>query len=109
LNPASTVVGEDCSPQALDASGELVRDAGGYSDRRWLRNRIWSEEDEAHYGLQLEPGWQQAAVNAAGRPLVVLIHGYNSTPQRNAALLIPIRAAGYPCAAFAYPNDWEID
>jgi pimeloyl-ACP methyl ester carboxylesterase len=41
-------------------------------------------------------------------PLVVIVHGYNSTPARNAAVMEPVRAAGYPTAGFAYPNDWDI-
>jgi pimeloyl-ACP methyl ester carboxylesterase len=37
-----------------------------------------------------------------------LVHGFNSNPARNAAVLVPVREAGYPTAAFAYPNDWEL-
>src|SRR5262249_38047214 len=76
--------------------------------RKWLRGRFWSEADEAHYGLRLEDGWQDAASHSTGRPLVVLVHGYNSTPERNAAVMAPIRAAGFPCGAYSYPNDWDL-
>jgi pimeloyl-ACP methyl ester carboxylesterase len=86
----------------------VVREAADYSYRRWLRNRIWSEEDEARYGLQLDQGWQTAAAKSPELPLVVLVHGFNSNPQRNAPVLAPIRAAGFPCASFAYPNDWDL-
>ncbi|MBA3480954.1 MAG: hypothetical protein H0T51_03970 [Pirellulales bacterium] len=85
-----------------------VREAADYSFRRWLRNRVWDEEDEARYGLQPEDGWREAAEASPELPLVVLVHGFNSTPQRNAAVLEPIRDAGYPCASFAYPNDWDL-
>jgi pimeloyl-ACP methyl ester carboxylesterase len=39
---------------------------------------------------------------------VILVHGFNSTPARNAAVMTPIRKAGFPCGSFAYPNDWEL-
>lgn len=89
-------------------SRAVVREAADYGFRRWVRERVWDEEDEARYGLQLEEHWQMAAADQPSHPLVVLIHGYNSNPAKNAAVLEPIRAAGYPTASFAYPNDWEI-
>jgi pimeloyl-ACP methyl ester carboxylesterase len=94
--------------KALSAGRSVVREAADYSYRRWLRNRLWDEEDESRYGLQMESGWRDAAKKSPGRPLVVLVHGFNSTPQRNAAVLEPVRAAGFPCASFAYPNDWDL-
>lgn len=90
------------------ASRAIVREAADYSFRRWLRNRVWEEEDEARYGLKLEQGWERVATAAPDRPLVILVHGFNSTPERNAAVMKPVRAAGFPCASFAYPNDWEL-
>jgi pimeloyl-ACP methyl ester carboxylesterase len=92
----------------LTTSRAIVREAADYSFRRWLRNRVWDEEDEARYGLKLEQGWERVAEKAPDRPLVILVHGFNSTPQRNAAVMKPVRAAGFPCATFAYPNDWEL-
>lgn len=41
----------------------------------------------------------------ADRPVVVLVHGFNSCPEQNEALLKPMRAANLPCGTFAYPND----
>jgi pimeloyl-ACP methyl ester carboxylesterase len=95
------------APPVLSATAELVRDAADYRVRRWFRNRIWKEADEGRYGLQLEKGWHKAA-RQEQRPLVVMVHGYNSTPVRNAAVMEPVRAAGFPTAAFAYPNDWDL-
>jgi pimeloyl-ACP methyl ester carboxylesterase len=94
--------------QALAISRGLVREAADYSFRRWLRNRVWDDEDESRYGLEFDENWQSLAATSPKRPLVILVHGYNSSPARNAAILEPIRAAEYPCAMFAYPNDWEI-
>ena len=100
---------EDDDAQVLLSAGRaVVREAADYSFRRWVRERVWDEDDEARYGLQPERGWQKVAKTAPGRPLVVLVHGFNSTPARNAAVLDPVRAAGFPCASFAYPNDWDL-
>jgi pimeloyl-ACP methyl ester carboxylesterase len=70
--------------------------------RNWLRQKIVRESDLAKYGLCLEDGWDQLD---PAEPIVVLIHGFNSTPQQNAAMMVPVREAGYPCGTFAYPND----
>lgn len=108
LSPPPLAGAEDKTNQTLASGRSLVRDAADYSFRRWLRKRVWRAKDEARYGLQLEPGWQQVAATSPDKPLVVLVHGFNSTPKRNEAALIPVREAGFPCAAFAYPNDWEL-
>jgi pimeloyl-ACP methyl ester carboxylesterase len=105
---APTETGLSQESEVLAASREIVREAADYSFRRWLRSRVWDEEDEARYGLVLDENWQTAAAAAPELPLVVLVHGFNSNPQKNAAVLEPIRAASYPAATFAYPNDWEI-
>jgi len=88
------------------SSGELVREVAKSSFKTWLRKKVYRKKDDANYGLQLEENWQQAD---AELPLVVLVHGYNSRPERNAELLIPIREEGFPCAGFAYPNDHSLD
>jgi pimeloyl-ACP methyl ester carboxylesterase len=90
------------------ASRAVVRGAAEYRFRRWLRNRIWEDLDEARYGLQFDKDWQAAAKKAPERPLVVIVHGFNSSPARNAAVMEAVRTAGYPCGSFAYPNDWDL-
>jgi pimeloyl-ACP methyl ester carboxylesterase len=92
----------------LAASREIVRGAADYSFRRWLRSRVWDEEDEARYGLEIDENWASTAGADVEAPLVILVHGYNSNPLKNAAVLEPVRAAGYACGTFSYPNDWEI-
>ena len=57
------------------------------------------------FGITLDPGADHAA---AEKPLVILIHGYHSAPQRLAPLALSIRTAGYPCGALRYPNDQPI-
>jgi pimeloyl-ACP methyl ester carboxylesterase len=95
--------------KVLAVSKAVVREATDYRFRRWLRTRIWDEEDEARYGMTFDDNWEATAAAAPKLPLVVLVHGYNSNPLKNAAVMEPVRKAGYPCATFAYPNDWEIN
>jgi pimeloyl-ACP methyl ester carboxylesterase len=73
-----------------------------YRVRNWLRQKIVCDSDLACYGLRLDDDWEQAA---ADKPIVILVHGFNSSPSRNGAIMIPIRKAGLPCGTFAYPND----
>ena len=49
----------------------------------------------------------QSSPRAEG-PIVILIHGYNSSPERMTPLCNSISAAGYECGTFAYPNDQAI-
>ncbi len=87
--------------EAANCRSEL--DDNGY--RAWLRRKVVRESDLAKYGLHLEDGWEKIDL---AKPLVVMIHGFNSTPEQNASLMAPIRAAGFPCATFSYPNDYYI-
>jgi pimeloyl-ACP methyl ester carboxylesterase len=104
--PAAALSADGKVAKAVAAA--VVREAKDYRYRQWLREHIWNEEDEARYGLQLDQNWQEVAAKSPKLPLVVIVHGYNSTPARNAAVMAPIHAAGYPCGAFAYPNDWDL-
>jgi pimeloyl-ACP methyl ester carboxylesterase len=106
-SPARAEDGEN-SRVMLAAGRSVVREAADYSYRRWLRERIWRDDDAERYGLVFDKGWQAAAEESPHRPLVVMVHGFNSTPQRNAPVMRPVRSAGFPCATFAYPNDWDL-
>ena len=69
----------------------------------WL-NRS-GQRPTMQFGIQL--------ANAIGHarsegPIVILIHGYNSSPERMTPLCNSISAAGYECGTFAYPNDQAI-
>jgi pimeloyl-ACP methyl ester carboxylesterase len=70
--------------------------------RGWLRRCVESEEDRRRYGLRLDEGWSRATVEG---PVVVLVHGFNSTPERSENLIASARQAGMSCGVFAYPND----
>jgi pimeloyl-ACP methyl ester carboxylesterase len=73
--------------------------------RCWLRTKLVREVDLSCYGLVLDEDWQKAD---ASRPVVIVVHGYNSCPARNQAMASAIREAGFPCGTFAYPNDYTI-
>lgn len=88
----------------FQVAGELAHHSAG----PWVRQRLLRDEDATRYGLQLDEGWEQAAAAAPQTPVVIFIHGFNSTPRRNAALMVPVRRAGFPAGVFAYPNDWAI-
>jgi pimeloyl-ACP methyl ester carboxylesterase len=97
---------------ATTANELLVRAAANssnsgkrYRARNWLRQRIVRNSDLERYGIQFDEEWQQAP---AEKPIVILVHGFNSTPAQNAAMIVPIREAEFPCGNFAYPNDHTI-
>lgn len=73
--------------------------------RCWLRKKMVCDTDLSCYGIRLDENWQEADDD---KPVVLLIHGYNSRPERNEAMLTTIRAAGHPCGTFSYPNDYTI-
>ncbi len=57
------------------------------------------------YGLRLDRNWHRTP---ADQPLVLLVHGLQSSGRHMANLLVRPRAAGLPCAVFDYPNDQPI-
>jgi pimeloyl-ACP methyl ester carboxylesterase len=69
----------------------------------WLGNS--ADRPPAKFGLEIDG---DAAKAPAGRPLVVLIHGFNSCPERLAALRLTLHEAGYPTAALRYSSDQSI-
>lgn len=93
---------------ALAVVRTVYRKASDHSVRRWIREAVATDQDDGRYGLKLANDWQAVAARAPELPLVVMIHGFNSTPARNAAILEPILAAGYPTAAFVYANDRDL-
>lgn len=76
-----------------------------YRARNWLRQRLVREDDLTRYGLRLDDDWQRAPTH---RPIVILVHGFNSGPEQNVALIKPIHAQHFACGAFVYPNDHTI-
>lgn len=68
----------------------------------WLRCRACRDTDWVRYGVRLDDNWQLAE---ATQPVVILVHGFNSTPRWSENLIGQARASGLPCGVFAYPND----
>jgi pimeloyl-ACP methyl ester carboxylesterase len=89
-------------------AAELVADVADHSARPLIRDYLLDETDADRYGLELDQGWEQTVAKMPNAPVVILIHGFNSTPLRNIAVMAPIREAGFATGAFAYPNDWSI-
>jgi pimeloyl-ACP methyl ester carboxylesterase len=73
-----------------------------YRARNWLRQKFVRDDDLTHYCLRMDDRWECAPET---QPVVILVHGFNSTPAQNAALMKPIGAADLPWGTFAYPND----
>jgi pimeloyl-ACP methyl ester carboxylesterase len=93
--------GESLALTASAAGDPLSR----YGTRNWLRERLVRDSDLERYGLVLDDDWQRAP---AHRSIVILVHGFNSGPEQNAALMKPIHARRFACGAFVYPNDHTI-
>lgn len=73
--------------------------------RAWLRQKVVRDSDLAKYGLRMADGWEKCDLT---KPVVVMVHGFNSSPQQNAGLMLPIHDAGFACGTFAYSNDYYI-
>jgi pimeloyl-ACP methyl ester carboxylesterase len=82
-----------------------ARESFGVRCRCWLRTKIVRAGDLSCYGIVLDENWREADES---KPVVIVIHGFNSSPARNQAIAQSIRAAGFPCGTFAYPNDYTI-
>lgn len=89
---AALLVGGDATAFA-DAVGE---EPEGW--RRQWRQHWLDDESASRYGLKLDE-------SGGAESLIVVLHGYNSTPTGVAELMRPIREARLWCGEFAYPND----
>jgi pimeloyl-ACP methyl ester carboxylesterase len=82
-----------------------VQEASSGRARNWLRRKFVCKDDLACYRLAAD---EPTLAVSNDRPLVIIIHGYNSSPTRNQAMAAVIAEAGFPCGTFAYPNDYSI-
>jgi pimeloyl-ACP methyl ester carboxylesterase len=89
----------------LQAASESSSPCERYGARNWFRKKFVCETDYARYGLKLDDDSDPAHLD---KRVVILVHGFNSTPLQNEAMLKSIRSAGLPCGTFAYPNDHTI-
>jgi pimeloyl-ACP methyl ester carboxylesterase len=104
-SPAQTQHATAAEEILLQTGRNSATSCNRYRARHWLRDRIVCEEDYEQYGMRLEDGCQLTPTSTR---VVILIHGFNSSPLQNAAMMSAIRSAGLPCGTFAYPNDHTI-
>ena len=57
---------------------------------------------DTRYGMEFDAGWRKSPDE---KGLVVLVHGYQSKPERHETLLKAVRELGIPTAWLRYPND----
>lgn len=88
------------------AFGEAAWNEAEGSAKTWLRQQVMVPEDLDRYGLVLDDGWHR---RPAHLPVVIHVHGFNSTAERTAELFSPIQQAGYPCGYISYPNDHSLE
>jgi pimeloyl-ACP methyl ester carboxylesterase len=104
-----TVLRGDADTECEPALQITIDEPGLESRVRNIQKRIReraADDAGTEYGLTLDEDWQQFPPD---KPLVVLIHGYNSTPASLDELHDAVRAAGHPVGVFAYPNDGPLD
>lgn len=103
--PIDSIAAESSASSTPPAADCAAQESLGIRCRSWLRTKMVHEADLSCYGLVLDENWSAADET---KPVVVVIHGYNSCPERNHAMADAIRAAGFPCGMFSYPNDYTI-
>ena len=96
---------EEKSESARGYWATLTKAAVKNQSKSLLRRVVLQYSDDQEYGLTLPPKWKP---NPTDQTLVIFVHGYNSTPERNRPLIAGIEKSGYRCATFKYPNDHRI-
>lgn len=73
-----------------------------------VRDRITREgpkEEAANFGFRLPTNWEQSD---RPQPLVVVVHGFNSSPERFEPLASALRESGLVAGTYSYPDDQPI-
>jgi pimeloyl-ACP methyl ester carboxylesterase len=71
---------------------------------RQIREKLGGTAGE-RFGLELPEGWQQTE---GSKPLVIVIHGFNSSPLRFKKLVDAIQREKFTSGTFGYPDDQPI-
>jgi len=71
---------------------------------RKIREQLKGPAGEV-FGLQLPEGWQQTDES---KPLVIVIHGFNSSPLRFRKLVAALQKSQFVSGTFSYPDDQPI-
>ena len=69
------------------------------------RKRPATRTVPAAWGLQLPDKWHESDPT---QPLVLVLHGFNSSPQRFAPLAQALQEQGFVCGTYSYPDDQPI-
>lgn len=93
-----------------DSTHLLVKiDQGTIQDKQRSLNRLirgkLSGPAGERFGLQLPKGWQQSD---RSKPLVIVIHGFNSSPLRFKKLVDAFQKENFVSGTFGYPDDQPI-
>ncbi len=89
-------------PKTLRTAGRWAK---SYA-RSLVVERFGTPERRTRFGLELDADWQKAPLD---KGLVILVHGYQSRPERHDSILKEVRAAGIPCGVLRYPNDQPLE
>jgi pimeloyl-ACP methyl ester carboxylesterase len=100
---------EEAGRRLLGLARAVYHETNDDAFRTLLRGSVRNQDDDRAYGLRMDANWLQQATASPQAPLVVLIHGYNSSAVQNASVMAPIHAGGFPSASFSYPNDSSVD
>lgn len=73
--------------------------------RERLAEVAGDKQRPAAWGMQLPDKWQESD---AKQPLVLVLHGFNSSPERFAPLAQALRDQGFVCGTYSYPDDQPI-
>ncbi len=108
-SPASSSWNSARSMWGIARDSKGLRTAGRWAKsyaRSLVVEGFGTPERRTQFGLELDADWQKAPVD---KGLVVLVHGYQSRPERHDSILKEVRAAGIPCGVLRYPNDQPLD
>jgi pimeloyl-ACP methyl ester carboxylesterase len=101
--PEASLAATSTSVPAKTVSFSITRGQLRSAATSWLDRS--AERPPAKFGLEIDG---DIAGSPSNRPLVVLIHGFNSSPERLAALRHAFHQAGYPTAALRYSSQETI-
>jgi len=72
--------------------------------KQWMQGRLigWMKRPKTDFGIHPDKDWQKAPLD---QPLVIVIHGLQSSPSKIDDVCKEFRKVGMPCGVFQYPND----
>ena len=95
---ALLLTGAVCLSHCENAVGERRM----HRAQRWLRSFAILTDRYSQYGLKFD---SPLTTMDEHRPLVIVVHGFNSSGAAHQSLIGSVRSAGFACGTFEYPND----